>query len=277
MQEIRNTALLARPLSARSVIASLLLGMHPPQMRAARLVQWCELFGIAPGTARVALSRMTERGELVAVDGAYELAGRVRARQTAQEWSLAARAPARRWQGDWRFGVVMGEARSAAARAALREAMRGCRYAELREGCWTRPANLPRESAPEDAWAVADEQCSWWTARADDAGAVGELVASLFAPATWAARARELSSRLHDDVDALGRGDHERLAGAFVAGAAALQHVRNDPLLPAALLPPDWPGDELRAQYRTYQKVFGDAARAWFRTVDGVAHASNVP
>src|SRR5690349_8633221 len=107
MQEISNTELLERPLSARSVIASLLLGLHPPQMRAARLVQWCELFGIAPGTARVALSRMTERGELVAVDGTYELAGRVRARQSTQEWSLAARAPARRWPGDWRFGVVV--------------------------------------------------------------------------------------------------------------------------------------------------------------------------
>ena len=29
---------------------------------------------------------------------------------------------------------------------------------------------------------------------------------------------------------------------AFLAGAAALRHVRADPLLPAELLPADWPG-----------------------------------
>jgi TetR/AcrR family transcriptional repressor of nem operon len=30
-------------------------------MRGSRLVQWCELFGVAEGTTRVALSRMVER------------------------------------------------------------------------------------------------------------------------------------------------------------------------------------------------------------------------
>ncbi len=276
MQEIGNTELLARPLTARSVIASLLLGMHPPQMRAARLVQWCELFGIAPGTARVALSRMSDRGELVAVDGTYELAGRMRARQSTQEWSLAAKVPRRRWRGDWRFGVVTSEARSAPARAALRDAMRRCRYAEMREGCWTRPDNLPREAAPDEARAVVDEQCTWWTGRPDDRIDVDELVASLFAPGEWSARARVLARRLGNEVDALRAGSHERLPEAFVAGAAALQHVRNDPLLPEALLPADWPGDELRAQYRTYQRAFADAAAAWFRSTGSVATASSV-
>jgi phenylacetic acid degradation operon negative regulatory protein len=272
MQEIRNTGLLDRPLTARSVIASLLLGMHPPRMRAARLVEWCGLFGIAPGTARVALSRMTERGELVANDGTYQLAGRMRSRQAPQEWSLAARPL--RWRGDWRLGVVTGDARSADARAALREAMRRCRYAELREGCWARPDNLPREAAPEEAWEVLDEQCSWWSSK--PAGGDDDLAARLFAPGAWATRARTVAASLRGEVEALRAGAHERLPEAFVAGAAALQHVRHDPLLPPALLPADWPGEELRSQYRTYQRVFGEAAGAWFRNAGSVADASNV-
>src|SRR5689334_19682666 len=150
MKEFRNGGgLLERPLTARSVIASLLLGMHPPRLAGQRLVQWCELFDIAPGTARVALSRMTERGELAAVDGVYELAGRVRSRQAAQDWSLEPRM--HEWRTGWRVAVVVREARAASARAAFRQAMRRCRFAEVREGCWTRPDNLPRESAPADA------------------------------------------------------------------------------------------------------------------------------
>ena len=38
---------LLRPLSPRSVIASLLLGMHPPRLSSARLVQWCAVFGVS--------------------------------------------------------------------------------------------------------------------------------------------------------------------------------------------------------------------------------------
>jgi len=100
----RNIGLLDRPLSTRSVIASLLLGMQPPKLAARRLVQWCALFGINEGTARTALSRMLERGELAASDGVYELAGRVRRRQPAQDWSLAPQL--QEWDGDWLLGVV---------------------------------------------------------------------------------------------------------------------------------------------------------------------------
>src|SRR3954449_5940662 len=99
----RNVAppevLLERPLSPRSLVASLLLRTRPPRMRGARLVQWCELFGVAEGTTRVALSRMVERGELVAADGVYEIAGRVGHRRGAQDWSLDPEVKA--WDGKW--------------------------------------------------------------------------------------------------------------------------------------------------------------------------------
>ena len=123
MSRIRNTTapesgLLDRPLNARSVIGSLLLGVHPPRLPGARIVEWCSRFGIAEGTARVALSRMVDRGELEADEGVYELAGRVRELQPAQDWSLA--PDLRAWDGRWRLGIVDGAARDAPSRRAAR-------------------------------------------------------------------------------------------------------------------------------------------------------------
>lgn len=260
MQPDRNTALLERPLTARSVVASLLLGMRPPRLAGARLVRWCGLFGISEGTARVALSRMVRSGELRADDGVYELHGRVRARQPVQDWVLDPRLED---AGDrWRLAVVDGTARTAGDRAALRDAMRRLRMAETREGVWTRPANLPRAAAPDDAWAVGEEQCAWWTA-APDADPC-ELADRLFTPAAWSARARDLGARLDAATGALGRDD-AALADAFTAGAATLAHLRADPLLPPELCSPDWPGPALREHYREYQRAFATAVRDWFR------------
>ncbi len=261
MQLDRNVDLFDRPLTARSVIASLLLGMRPPRLSAARLVQWCGLFGIAEGTARVALSRMVERGECTTLDGTYELVGRIRARQPAQEWSLA--PTTEEWSGAWRLAVVEPGARSAAERAGLRDAMRRLRYAETREGLWTRPANLPPRSAPDDAWSVADAQCTWWTGHPDEPRRV--LADRLFAPHEWAARARNLGDRLAAVTRALDGGNHTALVPGFVTGAAALAHVRADPVLPRELCPRSWPGDRLRKSYRAYQGVFAVAVRDWFR------------
>ena len=255
------SALLARPLGPRSLIGSLLLGMSPPRMPGARLVEWCGLFGVAEGTARVALSRMADRGELTASDGVYELAGHLRRRQPAQDWSLAPELETA--TGGWRLAVVRPGPRTAAERSALREAGRHLRVAEVREGVWTRPDNLPRAAAPAEWWRTADAQCDLWTAR--PAADPVELAAELFAPATWAERARMLLARLVVATDGVSGAPAAALADAFVVGAATLAHVRADPLLPADLCGDAWPGDELRAAYREYRRAFSGAVREWFR------------
>lgn len=265
VQPARNTGparegLLERPLSARSVMASLLLGMHPPRMRGALLVRWCSQLAISEGTARVALSRMVARGELRATDGVYELAGALRDRQATQEWSL--HPELRPWRDDWRLAEVNGAARAAAARQRLRDAMRRLRMAELREGVWVRPDNLPPEAASAEARAIADAQCRWWRAR-PDGDSVG-LARELFGTGAWAARGREVTARLARSTARLLRGDEDAIAEAFVVGAASLAHVRADPLLPRELLPARWPGDRLRAAYDEYRDAFGAATAAWF-------------
>ena len=272
MQQSRNTSApplagagpLARPLSARSVIASMLLGMHPPRMRGALLVKWCELFGIAEGTTRVALHRMRAADELELSDGSYTLAGPLVARQEHQEWSLEPRL--RRWSGEWRLAVVGGERRTAPVRQALRTAMRRLRYAERREGLWLRPDNLPDDAAPAAARAIATAQCSWWTG-APDGDDPAVLAASLFGISAWMRRAGALTDQLVVETSSLRAEGFSALADSFVVGAAALQQVRADPLLPDELLPDDWLGRALRLAYADYRAAFGVAAAAWFRSV----------
>ncbi len=262
MSKDRKRADLERPLGPRSLIASLLLRSQPPRMRAGRLVQWCRLFGVSEGAARVALSRMVDRGELTSSSGMYELSGRVGGRRPAQDWAIDPRGVSR-WNGQWRLAAVISTTRAPAERGALRDAMRRLRMAEVREGTWTRPDNLPRASAPADAWEVADTQCSWWTGRPDDDPEV--LAAELFDPAGWAARANRLRTQLERVTAGLDGARERRLADAFVAGAAALAHVRADPLFPAQLGPSSEAGDALRTAYRAYEAEFSGALRAWFR------------
>jgi phenylacetic acid degradation operon negative regulatory protein len=229
-------------------------------MPGSRLTEWCTLFGVAEGTARVALSRMVERGELTTRDGIYELAGDLRHRQPAQDWSLAPElAP---WVGEWVLGIVDAGARTATERSAFRDAARRLRMAEVRDGIWGRPDNLPRAAAPSHAWATADAQCTWWTARPSVDST--ELARRLFMPQAWADRARTLHDRLISSTGLVTGAEAPTIADAFVVGAATLSHVRADPLLPTELCGRDWPGDALRAAYRDYQAVFSGAVRDWF-------------
>ncbi|HWE70275.1 MAG TPA: hypothetical protein VG205_07915, partial [Acidimicrobiales bacterium] len=72
-------------MTARSVLASTLLGVDPPELPVAYLVHVAGLFGINDNRARVALSRMLASGE-ASTDGAgrYRLAGRLLDRQERQ-------------------------------------------------------------------------------------------------------------------------------------------------------------------------------------------------
>lgn len=227
-----------RPLSARSVVLSTLLGAHPPHLPARGLVMVGELFDIAEGTIRVAISRMVAAGDLVQDGGAYRLSDRLVQRQARQDESLSPRT--RSWQGAWEIAVVTAERRTAADRVALRAAMTGLRLAELREGTWLRPANLvrPRPS-------IVDDQCTLLEGRPD--GADGGLAATLWDLDSWAHRAR----LLHAALDRAGGP-----AAGFTVSAAVLRHLLADPLLPARLLPEDWPGADLRRRYEEFAASF---------------------
>ena len=60
-------------------------GCEPPVLPVRSLVAVGELFGIAPGTMRTALSRMVAAGELSVDDDGYRLVGRLLERKAAQD------------------------------------------------------------------------------------------------------------------------------------------------------------------------------------------------
>ncbi|MEZ5142906.1 MAG: PaaX family transcriptional regulator C-terminal domain-containing protein [Acidimicrobiales bacterium] len=249
-----------KELTARSVLASTLLGMQPPRLPTRLLVSSGCLFGIAEGATRVAISRMVAAGELEPDGDGYRLAGALLARQARQEASR--RPPARRWTGDWRIAVVRSERRPAGARAELREAMRRLHLAERRDGVWLRPDNLPDDRVP-DALAVVDAQCEWLRGRPD--GDATTLAASLWDLDGWARDAEALRAEMADHLPVLEAGGTEGLAPGFVLDAAVVRHLLADPLLPGALLPARWPGGDLRHDFERYDRAYKDVWRAWFR------------
>jgi phenylacetic acid degradation operon negative regulatory protein len=240
-------ALGLRPLSARSVVASVLLGTHPPRLSAAALVELCGRFGITGGTTRVALSRMVTAGELAAEDGHYRLVGEVLlSRQRAQDDALD--PPARPWAGNWHLAVVVSSGRAAAERLELRRAFTDARFAQWREGVWLRPDNLPRPvTLPGDA------PVRWLEAQPGDDPAA--LAGELWDLAAWSARGEALLAAGPEEPGDVVGAPPEWTAAVFAAAAATLRHLRTDPLLPDALLPPGWPADRLRVRYARYLRA----------------------
>jgi phenylacetic acid degradation operon negative regulatory protein len=223
-----------RPLTARSVVLSTLLGTHPPALPAGALVRVGELFGITEGTLRVALSRLAAAGDLTASNGSYRLSGRLLDRQRRQDESRSPRT--RAWRGRWEIAVVTAEGRSATERAALRTAMGGLRLAELREGVWLRPANLRR-----DIPATVAEQCT--LAEGSVRGEPGALAASLWDLDAWAAASESLLGGMKAAASPAER---------FTVAAGMARHMLDDPLLPDELVPADWPGPALRTAYAAF-------------------------
>lgn len=230
-----------QPLSARSIVLSLLLGAHPPQMHVRHLVGAAETFGVSESTLRVALTRMTSAGDLERSDGVYRLTARLLERQRRQDEAINARVVS--WSGDWEQAIIVASGRSAAERAQSRTDLTRLRLAELREGVWMRPANLDR------AWpAELDAVLVRLTVRprSDE-----ELVTSLWDLPGWSVTGHRLLEHLSAVSDPLAR---------LTAAAAIVHHLTSDPVLPAELLPADWPGDLLRTTYAGYQADLIDFA-----------------
>jgi phenylacetic acid degradation operon negative regulatory protein len=242
-----------KPFTARSVLASALLGMDPPELPVAQLVRLSGLFDISANRARVALSRMVAAGEATTDgSGTYRLAGRLRERQARQSASRSGTTAAP-FSGQWRVAVVITSGSTAEARTARRRALTHARLAELREGVWMRPDNV-EVRLPEDLRADVELMM----ARPENPERLAE---DLWDLPGWADRATQL---LHEMTDL--RPDRaEALAPGFELSAAVLRHLQGDPLLPDEILPPRWPGALLRGDYDRWDARYRETLRAWSR------------
>lgn len=232
-----------RPLTARSVVLSTLLGYHPPVLPVGALLRVGALFGIGERAIRVALGRMVADGDLSVESGSYRLTARLVERQRRQDESYSPRT--RAWRGAWEMEIVTAPPRPLAERVALRRSMAALRLAELREGVWMRPANLVRTRH-----ATALEQCTFFTGRPPDDPR--ELARLLWDLDPWADEAR----RLHAEIER-----STGLVEGFLATADVLHHLQLDPVLPPELLPVDWPGPMLRARYADFSVAYAELLR----------------
>jgi phenylacetic acid degradation operon negative regulatory protein len=251
-----------RPLSARSVLATALLGADQPHLTVGELVAIASLFGISGGAARTCLWRMVSNGELSSDDGTYALAGGLlERRQRVDEASRIDDDAAPPWDGTWELAVVSLERRSAADRLALRKAATALHLAELREGVWIRPDNLDPDRLPT-LRAVLDRQCVHFHDAATDIPA--ETVRSLFNLDGWVADARRFTHAMRDEIDTEAAGADD-FTYQFALSVAVVRHLQLDPLLPDELIPEEWPGRDLRSTYRRFHAVFNQRLNSAFR------------
>ncbi|MFE2629365.1 PaaX family transcriptional regulator C-terminal domain-containing protein [Streptomyces sp. NPDC001651] len=240
----RDEGLALRPLSARSVVLSLLLGLHPPELPVRELVRAVEPFGIAGTTLRAALSRMVAAGDLRRADSVHALSDRLLERQRRQD--DAVHPETLTWDGDWEMVVITATGRDPADRAELRAELTRLRLGELREGVWLRPANL-RRPLPT----TLDDVAQRYRSRPETGPR--DLAARLWDLDAWAATGHAL-------LDHVSRADDP--SARFTAFAAVVRHLLADPVLPPSLLPEGWPGGELRAAYARYRREVAGEAHA---------------
>ncbi|WP_241726058.1 PaaX family transcriptional regulator C-terminal domain-containing protein [Dietzia sp. DQ12-76] len=234
-------------LTARSAVLSVLLGMHPAEATAAAIIEVAVQLGFKESAMRVALTRMVAAGDLHRDNGVYRLSPRLIARQRRQEAALS--PSLRPWDGQWSMQVVTVPA-DAVTRAATRTELTESRYAELREGVWIRPDNLVALHVGRSEFTGRSEALSSRTTvfSCRPEGDVVALTEDLFAPAEWSATGQAL-------LAAADRADD--MSARFELAAATVRHILHDPLLPAELLPDDWPGERLRESYDRFRAEFG--------------------
>jgi phenylacetic acid degradation operon negative regulatory protein len=220
-------------MTARSVVLSVLLGAHPAWATASELIRLTADFGIKETTLRVALTRMVGAGDLIRSADGYRLSDRLLARQRRQDEAMRPRT--RAWRGYWHLLIVTSVGTDARTRAALRISMHHKRFGELREGVWMRPDNLDLDLDPDVAGRVRVLKAR------DDVP--GELAAQLWDLPEWAATGDRLLDEMAAATD---------IPGRFVVATAVVRHLLADPMLPAELLPADWPGARLRAAYHDF-------------------------
>jgi phenylacetic acid degradation operon negative regulatory protein len=161
---------------------------------------------------------MVGAGDLIRSADGYRLSDRLLARQRRQDEAMRPRVRAS--GKDWIMLIVTSVGTDARTRATLRNTMHDMRFGELREGVWMRPDNLDLDLDPD----VRDRVRVW------------DLP-------SWAATGHRLLNEMAEACDVPGR---------FVVAAAMVRHLLTDPMLPAELLPADWPGAPLRAAYHDF-------------------------
>jgi phenylacetic acid degradation operon negative regulatory protein len=255
----------------RSLIVDLLSTLTRGTMPVAALVEAGRLFGLEPGSVRVALARLLATGRVERdLRGRYRLgAAAAPIQSVVQGWrGLGGRAAA--WDGSWLGVLDEGVAPRGAAARRHQRALRLQGFRRLRRGVWLRPANLRGGCA-----AVREELLRLGLA-ADalvvtlrDLDAKSERrIRALYAPDSLRAGYRALLARLAASSKRLGSlPEAEAMRESFLLGGRGIQLLALDPLLPAEILDPR-ERDALVRAMRAYDRQGRDCWAPWLARFD---------
>ena len=221
-------------MTARSVVLSVLLGAHPAWATASELIRLTADFGIKETTLRVALTRMVSAGDLIRSADGYRLSDRLLARQRRQDEAMRPRT--RAWRGYWH--VVDRHQRGHRRPHPGRTANHAC-TTSVSVNC-AKACGCGRTTSSSSWSPTLRARVRVLQAR-DDAPA--ELAGQLWDLPAWAQPVTGCSTRWPRPPTFPAR---------FVVAAAMVRHLLTDPMLPAELLPADWPGARLRAAYHDF-------------------------
>jgi phenylacetic acid degradation operon negative regulatory protein len=215
--------------------------------------------GLSESAARSLLLRMRHDGLLSSErDGRtarYRLAPAVYAAQARLERQLRGHRPA--WAGSFHGVLYEVPERSRAYRDRLRRTAHLLGYAMLRPGLLIATTDRSQELRSLLPVQPTDSQVLWIqiTLEADDSRRVA---ADLWGLDHLAARYRAVLAETRESIDRPRWAHSDHSLAAFAAATLPLfETAASDPALPSALLPSNWPGDEVGAAIGRALEVFG--------------------
>jgi phenylacetic acid degradation operon negative regulatory protein len=221
------------------------------------LSRFFDALGIGEGAVRTAMSRLAADGWLVRSrvgrNSFYSLADKGRDTFAAATEHIY-NPPALPWSGTFDLAILPQNGEREPARAALQEAG----FGSPSPGLWIAPkgAALPLRAAEhalrlsastDDPTAIRLAAAAWPLART--AEGYGRFIA-LFAPLAASIEGTRLS-----EIDSF--------TARILLIHAYRRVILRDPILPAALLPPNWPGAEARALCGAIYHALLEPSEAW--------------
>lgn len=221
------------------------------------------LLGIADQTLRLAIRRLVDAG-LVEQSGrgrggSLRATGRARRRALLDEayWDFAVRQDDGEvtWDGYWHLLAFTVPESHRAERDRLRDALSRLGAAPLTPGLFLSPHDLGEaleaETGSEPDGAVGQYLTTATADRVERGGRpVTDLVGELWPLDVLRGAYDGLIATLDGWADSAAAGGVRALAGRIAVLAAVERAMGTDPLLPAELLPEDWPGRPARDRVR---------------------------
>lgn len=254
-----------RPMRAGSLIVTVFGDAIAPRGGAVSLqslITLLEPFGVAERLVRTSVARLAADDWLVNRKvgrlSEYRLSAAGRHRFSEATKRIYA-GPATRWSGRWTLVLLPGL--DAARRLAVRDALRWEGFGELEPGVLAHPAVAPAEARAHLNAAGLGEGPIVLESIAVDPDAHPRLVREGWDLSDLATRYGRFIHGFAPLADAAGR----RLPpeDAFLVRTLLIHEYRKihlrDPLLPASLLPADWPG---LAAYELCRSIYGEVCAA---------------